>query len=329
MKIKRNKYQHSTPILNISCSNSIKTPYKCLYSTFSDTITSHIHLVEYSNQTISYLTHNNQIDNPFPPTAIKFIPKSICYGDNFITSGEKLRLYNLTDTNNIFQLSTIDDSFNHYPSCGFDWCQVNCDLICCWYLNNTCTVWNIKSSEIVISFGNQTTKEINDMKYSPSSPDLYVISTNYGTLQLTDIRINMNSSEIFVQKGIPNTTIQPLTKITWNEKDSYKIATINEEGNDLYIIDIRQSHKPYKIISNTNSDDKEKITTIEWSKRKENEICIGKRNKIEIQNINTNEIVWEENDIEDEITDICLSKVKDDLLCCCIGNDIYYYFIDC
>ena len=318
MKRKEHKYHHSHQIINLSCSYSTKYPYRCLYSSFSDTNTSHIHLIDYSTETSSFihLTQNNPSDNPYPPTSLKCIPKSMCYGDNFITSGEKLRLYNITESNTLFQLSTIDDSFSNYPSCGFDWCCVNCDLICCWYLNNTCSVWNVETSEIIISFGDQSKKQINDMKYSPTSPDLFVVSTQEGTLQLTDIRINANSTTINVQGGLKT----PLTKISWNSVDSEKIATFNEIGNELFLIDIRNSQKPFKSINTT----KGMIMAIDWSKSNGNMISVGMTNRVCVMNVNTNETVWEM-EMEDEISDLCWSKVKDDLICVSIGNDIVYY----
>ena len=63
---------------------------------------------------------------------------------------------------------------------------------------------------------------------------------------------------------------------------------------------------------------------IDWSKSNGNMISVGMTNRVCVMNVNTNETVWEM-EIEDEISDLCWSKVKDDLICVSIGNDIVYY----
>ncbi|BFU24775.1 WD repeat domain containing protein [Entamoeba histolytica HM-1:IMSS-B] len=328
MQPKKNYFilQANDPTINVSWVNSNVHPFRSVYSTFSDCSKSYLHLVGYEEVTdsIKEITSCPTTSLPFPPTSIKFIPKSNPINDMIITSGDNLRLFCVPQSNDIFQLSVIDVSYSAYPSCGFDWCRVNTDLVCAWYLNNTCCVWSIESSQIIASFSNHITQQILDMKYSPSSPDLFITSCVNGLIQITDIRSTSNF-QLFPQGNQKLDLLQ----VSWNTIDPTKIATFNSLGNQLFIMDIRQPTKLYNHLQLDTTN----ITSIDWSPTSSSEICLGTFKSILIwsQNSKLNKQCCCNNLLEtqtkSEVNDVCWSKSNTNWIAASIGSSIHFLHV--
>ncbi|EDR28811.1 protein TRANSPARENT TESTA GLABRA, putative [Entamoeba dispar SAW760] len=315
-------YVAQSPVMSISWSSFTNAPLRCLYTTFTDTITSHLHILQYvvQSDTIAKTLSPAVHDLPFTPTAAHFSPKPISNNDIFVTSGDGLRVFSLSSSNDINLTATMTDQKYQLPSCGFDWCNQNPDLLCTWYLDNTCCVWNVETRRIAWSIPSK--KQIFDMKYCPNSPDVYGIASEQGLLQLNDIRAERPIMLLYQSQDAPD-----LMKLSWSSSDPNRIATFSSYGDRVVVMDIRKPFEPMtqlKIAQN-------QVSCIDWSTSSANELCIGTTDKkvmvwvIKPSSQNENSLL--EFSSDGEVNDVCWSKSNPEWIGAAMSCSVHYLHV--
>ena len=205
-----------TPIMSVSWSSFPNAPLRSLFTTFTDRIESHLHILQYGIQSDSIVkTASPSIhDLPFTPTAAHFSPKPPVQNDLFMTSGDALRVFSVSQTNDVALISALVDGKYPLPSCGFDWCNQNPEMICTWYLDNSCTIWNVEQKRIQSAQHSQN--QIYDLKFCPNSPFIYGIASEKGLLELRDTRKDKSDVLLCQTNDAPD-----LMKLSWSSADGY------------------------------------------------------------------------------------------------------------
>ncbi|KAL7714765.1 Protein TRANSPARENT TESTA GLABRA [Entamoeba marina] len=316
------QFMSQAPVMSISWSSCTTVPLRCLYTTFTDSITSHLHILQYAMQpdAINKVGSPSVHDLPFTPTAAHFIPKPNAASDIFVTSGDGLRVFSVSNSNDVSLLSVLNDPKYPLPSCGFDWCYPNPDLLCTWYLDNTCCVWNTETRRIVRAIPNK--EQIFDMKYSPTSPDIYGVASEQGLLQLNDIRTNRPTMILYQSHDAPD-----LMKLAWSSSDPTRIATFSSYGDRVVVMDTRKPFEPMtqlKIAQN-------QVSCIDWSINSANELCIGTADKkvmvwvIKPSNQNENSLL--EFSSDGEVNDVCWSRSNPDWIGAAMSGSVHYLHV--
>ncbi|ELP89480.1 protein TRANSPARENT TESTA GLABRA, putative [Entamoeba invadens IP1] len=317
---KQNHVSFTSPslVINAIWSNNPQNPFRSIFSTFSDTYTSHLHLIDFNTQTqtLTKIASVAPADLPFTPTSIHFTPKPTQCTDTFMVSGDALKLFSISRTNDILLLSTFNSQFNEFPSCGLDWSKVNPDLVATWYLNNTTSVWSVEQNKQICAFHQHFA--INDMRYSPDSPDVFLLACNSGTLQINDIRFNKPATLLEIKEQ------EDLMQVKWSYCDSTKIATFSDVGDRIYIHDMR---KPKEAFTHLKIQDNV-VNSIEWSSKSADQLCIATaRDKVLIWNINPGNNVLSDFTSQGEVNDVSWSNVNLEWICTCIESTVHYLHI--
>ncbi|ELP91909.1 protein TRANSPARENT TESTA GLABRA, putative [Entamoeba invadens IP1] len=315
-------FMTQSPVMSISWSSFPTVPLRCLYTTFTDTITSHLYILQYvvQSDTITKTVSPAIHDLPFTPTAAHFTPKPVSNNDIFVTSGDGLRIFSVSTSNDVGLLETMYHPKCPLPSCGFDWCHQNPDLLCTWYLDNTCSVWNVETRQMTCTI--KTKKQIFDMKFCPNSPDIYGVASEQGLLQLNDTRMDNPTMLLYQSPDAPD-----LMKLSWSSSDPTRIATFSSFGDRVVVMDTRKPFEPMtqlKIAQN-------QVSCIDWSTTSANELCIGTLDKkvmvwvIKPTNQNENSLL--EFSSEGEVNDVCWSKANPEWIGAAMSSSVHYLHV--
>lgn len=207
-------------------------------------------------------------DHPYPTTKIIWIPDPQgIYPDLLATSGDYLRVWRATDTNETkleCLLNNNKGSGYCAPLTSFDWNEIDPTLIGTSSIDTTCTIWNLETGQSVgRTNGNATQvtgsvrtqliahdKEVCDIAFSKAGGgrDMFASVGVDGSVRMFDLR-HLEHSTIIYEEPDNN----PLVRLAWNKKDQNQLAAFAMHGTALLLLDIRVPCKPVAQLSSSTS----------------------------------------------------------------------------
>ena len=304
-------------------SNSLR----CAYSTFSMDKIGYINVIECdeSGGELDFFSSVKYQDQPIPPTSLQFYPTSLnsYYGKElFITSGDGIRVFSVNRDQCILE-SIMRDPNHSLPICGFDWCQMVPSTLCSYSLDNTCSLWDLESNQLIKNFRlKQMQSQIFDLKCSPDNANLFALANEKGLLQLVDTRTEKSSLLLYKSDDAPD-----LMGLSWSIVDTNQIATFASDSNKVIVFDIRKEFEPKTQLSILNN----KVNCIDWSPIDANQLSIG--------TLNNKTLIWSikpstqtENTLnefasEGEVNDIKWNRHDSNWIGVSISNSIHFLHV--
>lgn len=312
------KYEAPWTLYSVSWSNRADKPIRIACTSFIDDYVNHIQIVKYNPVTDS-LEKAAEIDQPYPPTKVMFMPKTETpSADLLMTSGDNLRIYEMgTDSCSIQQravLSVQAETFS--PSTSFDWCATNVDRVCSCSIDTTCSVWSVETGQLVKKLIAHD-KEVFDISFS-NNPDVFSTVGGDGSLRLFDLRALDHSTILYESQGLV-----PLLRLQWNKTETHFIATFAMDSDKVIIIDTRQPSVPYAQLKvHRNS-----VNAISWAPNSPTQLCSASDDH--------KALIWDISPIaegadprvlqyeaEAEVNNICWSGLYPEWICASVGNEI-------
>lgn len=220
-------------------------------------------------------------------------------GLNCNYSTDKFKL----DINKIALLSQ-DEEFNA-PITSFDWNKTNKNLIITCSIDNTCSIWDVNSQQVISKLIAHDT-EVYDVSFLDGE-NIFVSVGGDGELRLFDLRDLDNSQIVFDSKDGSG-----LVRLSVSPYDKNYILTLSNNKPYFYLIDMRELSSPVGIIqSHTNI-----VNSVQWSDVDKDKFasCGDDKNLFiwDVNSINFNKPIYEYNDFEYEINNI---DWKNGILC--------------
>jgi WD repeat-containing protein 68 len=185
-----------------------------------------------------------EFDHPYPCTKILWSPDSRSGSKDLLaTTGDYLRLWNLTDAGNGMLdakkeaiLNTNKKSEFCAPLTSFDWNESDPNIIGTSSIDTTCTIWDI-TTETARTQLIAHDREVFDIAFA--GKDIFASVGADGSLRMFDLR-RLDHSTIIYES--PNFT--PLLRLQWNKLDPNYLATFTADSQKTFILDIRVPSTP-------------------------------------------------------------------------------------
>lgn len=279
---------------------SRRAAYRIAVGSFESTYNNSISIVQ-RDMTTNELLQVGVVEHYYPPTKLQFCPAAPSAGvddgqsrDQLVTSGDYLRLWNLTDTTpqalddsegsavgshpdqsrnaeesaapsegeggqqppSSVPQSTIKKSkdkaverklvhtFKHSPKPGvsedfcapvtsFDWSADDPRLVAACSIDTTVSIWDVTAQEVTIHLIAHD-KEVFDVAFQSRCTNIFATCSADGSVRVFDTRRLEHCTVVY-----ENPSAKPMLRIAWNQVDSYYLAAISAESNDVVIFDVR------------------------------------------------------------------------------------------
>lgn len=183
-----------------------------------------------------------QIDHPYPTTKIMWLPsKSTSHKDLLATTGDYLRLWNVSDSGSVHVESLLNNNKNSEycaPLTAFDWNTVDVNLVGTCSIDTTCTIWDISTKQAKTQLIAHD-KAVYDIAFVPTSKHEFATVGADGSVRMFDLR-HLEHSTILYET--PKLT--PLLRLQFNRQDPYYIACVVMDSPKTVIIDVRMPAVP-------------------------------------------------------------------------------------
>ena len=312
------KYEAPWTVYSVSWSNRADKPRRIAFTSFIDDYINHIQIAQFNTQT-DQLEKISEIDQPYPPTKVMFMPPTATPGaDLFMTSGDNLRIYEVNSDSTSIKLKTaLNTSTETFaPSTSFDWNTKIVDRVCSCSIDTTCSVWSIETGQLVKKLIAHD-KEVFDVSFS-SDPEVFGTVGGDGSLRMFDLRQLEHSTILYESQGLV-----PLLRLQWNKADPNFISTFAMDSDRVIIIDIRQPAIPYAQLKvHRNS-----VNAISWSPNSASHLCSASDDhKALIWDISPvadgNDPQVLQYEAEAEVNNVCWATLYPDWICASIGNQV-------
>lgn len=185
-----------------------------------------------------------EFDHPYPCTKILWNPDMRAGSKDLLaTTGDYLRLWNLTDAGNGLLnakkeviLNTNKKSEFCAPLTSFDWNESDPNIIGTSSIDTTCTIWDL-NTETARTQLIAHDREVFDIAFA--GKDIFASVGADGSLRMFDLRRLDHSTIIY---ETPNLT--PLLRLQWNKLDPNYLATFTADSQKTVILDIRVPSTP-------------------------------------------------------------------------------------
>ncbi|BFU22761.1 wd-repeat protein [Entamoeba histolytica] len=312
------KYEAPWTVYSVSWSNRNDKPRRIACTSFIDDYINHIQIVQLNESTDS-LEKSAEIDQPYPPTKVMFMPPSLNQqNDLLMTSGDNLRIYEISpDSSNLKCKTTLNSSTETFsPSTSFDWNTINIDRVCSCSIDTTCSVWSVETGQLVKKLIAHD-KEVFDVSFA-ANPDIFGTVGGDGSLRMFDLRSLEHSTILYESQGLV-----PLLRLQWNKFDPNFIATFAMDSDKVIIIDVRQPAIPYTQLKvHRNS-----VNAISWAPNKATQLCSASDDH--------KALIWDiapvaegadpqvlQYEAEAEVNNIVWATLYPEWVCASVGNQI-------
>lgn len=130
-------------------------------------------------------------------------------------------------------------------------------------IDTTVTIWDLEKSRAKTQLIAHD-KEVYDVCFALKSKDLFASVGADGSVRMFDLR-NLEHSSIIYESD----NNSPLLRLVWNKQDPNYLATLQMDGNQTFIIDIRQPSKPVSTLNNHQAC----VNALAWAPHSSCHIC--------------------------------------------------------
>ncbi|ELP83988.1 WD repeat-containing protein, putative [Entamoeba invadens IP1] len=311
------KYEAPWTVYSVSWSNRLDKPRRIACTSFIDDYINHIQIIQF-NPTTETLEKASEIDQPYPPTKVMFMPPTqSTVPDLLMTSGDNLRIYEVSQDSSSLRLKTsLHPSTETFaPSTSFDWNTVNIDRVCSCSIDSCCSVWSVETGQLVKKLIAHD-KEVFDVSFA-ANPDIFGTVGGDGSLRMFDLRALDHSTILYESQGLV-----PLLRLEWNKVDPNFIATFAMDSDKVTIIDVRQPAVPYTHLKvHRNS-----VNAISWAPDSNFLCSASDDHKALIWDISPVKEGGEpqvlQYEAEAEVNNISWSKIYSEWVCASVGNQV-------
>jgi WD repeat-containing protein 68 len=178
-------------------------------------------------------------EHPYPCTKILWSPDSSSPRDLLATTGDYLRVWNVTDEDNckvkcnkVCLLNNNKTSEYCAPLTSFDWNETDKNIIGTSSIDTTCTIWDIEAETAKTQLIAHD-REVFDLAFARGK-DVFASVGADGSVRMFDLRSLEHSTIIYES---PN--LDALLRLEWNKQDPNFLATFMVDSRRTIILDIR------------------------------------------------------------------------------------------
>nr|QYO90093.1 transparent testa glabra 1 [Sicyos edulis] len=246
-----------------SCAQSQSCSYVAVGS-FIEEYSNRVDILSFDPNSLSIQSNPNlSFEHPYPPTKLMFSPTSP--SSLLASSGDFLRLWQLSDSSSIQPLSLLNNSNTTgfcAPLTSFDWDQLEPNRIGTSSIDTACTIWDIDKTVVETQFIAHD-KEVYDIAWGEAR--VFASVSADASVRIFDLRDKEHSTIIY-ESPQPDT---PLLRLAWYKQDLRYMATILMDSNKVVILDIRSPSVPVAELERHHSS----VNAIAWAPRSCRHIC--------------------------------------------------------
>eukprot|EP00164_Ancoracysta_twista_P012639 GFYU01019901.1.p1 GENE.GFYU01019901.1~~GFYU01019901.1.p1 ORF type:complete len:328 (+),score=73.88 GFYU01019901.1:31-1014(+) len=234
---KKEIYTYEAPwlIYGMNWSNRHNQRYRLAVGSFLEEYANKVEILQLDEEKGTFQSKGT-FDHPYPTTKIMFLPdRSTAHPDLLATTGDYLRLWELSDDNGIKKKCLLNNNKNTEfcaPLTSFDWNETDPNIIGTSSIDTTCTIWDIEKRAATTQLIAHD-KEVYDMAFAKGVHVFSSVGAD-GSVRMFDLR-SLEHSTIMYES--PDQT--PLLRVAWNKQDPNYLATILMDSSKVVILDIR------------------------------------------------------------------------------------------
>jgi WD repeat-containing protein 68 len=260
-------YETDNTLYSIAFQNSENC--RIAVGTLEKNLLNRIEVIEIGDQGLHEVT---QEEHEFPPTKLMWSPSGN-NKDTLASSSDVIRLYKYEeDTHNLNLAVNLNNKKSKYcaPLTSFDWNKENNSILGTASIDTTCTIWDLNKITIRTQLIAHD-KEVFDIAFSDSE-HIFISTGADGSIRLFDLRSLDHSTIIYETKEQT-----PITKVAWNNRDSYYISALAWEKETIYVIDTRKSANALIELKSHTAP----VTAVAWAPSSPWHICsVGEDNYV-------------------------------------------------
>lgn len=213
----------------------------------------------------------------YPITKLQWDPSmssSSCSPQLLATTSECLRIYEITDNNELLEKSALTNSkildMNQLPPMtSFDWNRYDPHYLLTCSIDTTCTAWNlVKETFVAKSQLIAHDSEVYDVKYISGDTNVFASCSSDGSVRLFDLR-NLEQSTIIYENtdstskllsSPTNTNGRSLLRLSTSNYNANQIAVIEQDSNTISVLDVRNVGTPVYRLSHHSAP----VNSISW-----------------------------------------------------------------
>jgi WD repeat-containing protein 68 len=141
------------------------------------------------------------------------------------------------------------------PLTSFDWNKVDTSLVITSSIDTTCTIWDINTSSARTQLIAHDS-EVYDVTFVANSVDIFASVGADGSVRVFDLR-SLDHSTIIYEPSTP----VPLLRIAANPHDRNVLATVAQDSNLIFVLDIRAPGVPIATLDGH----QKAVNSIQWA----------------------------------------------------------------
>jgi len=258
-------YEADWIIYGINWSVRQDKPYRLAIGSFLENYKNKVQIIQL-NDNLGEFEKKGEFDHPYPTTKIMFVPdKQGNKADLIGTTGDYMRIWDISDDNKITQRSLLNNNKNSEfcaPLTSFDWNTTKPEIVGTSSIDTTCTIWNIKTEQAITQLIAHD-KEVYDIAFARGT-DVFASVGADGSVRMFDLRSLEHSTIIYETKDLT-----PLLRLAWNRQDPNYLATMMMDSSKCIILDVRVPSLPAAELVGHNSC----LNSLCWAPHSSCHIC--------------------------------------------------------